>query len=199
MLKIPEQAVLCFEEWSKTQVVLYDISKAFLPLMSPRRNIHVHPICRNAKIIDSAKQCNDFDFWIMNDKIWQYPEGCLKYCHCGLLEWCMPVYSNNKHLCIIEAGVRCPRPEITYPFPRINAKLEHVPENCDIPFVDIPEAGLIMEGLRQLAARLQVWYEVLHKETYAENDVPRHIQIYKLFQHNYRSKINLATFLSHQQ
>ena len=185
---------MCFEQWSKTKVVLYDVSKAFLPIIPTQRKIHNHPICRNAKIKDNAKQCNNFDFWMMKNKIWQYPEGCLKYCHCGLLEWCMPVTSSNKPLCIIEAGIRRPCPETNYPFPIINAKLEHTPENCDIAIMDIQEAELIMEGLRQLAARLQVWYELLHQETYTESDTPRQVQIYKLFQRNYRSKLDLSKF-----
>lgn len=62
MLEIPEQAILCFEQWSKTKVVLYDVSKAFIPIIPPQHKIHNHPICRNAKITDSAKQCNNFDF-----------------------------------------------------------------------------------------------------------------------------------------
>lgn len=192
MLKVPEQAVLCFEEWSKTRVVLYDMARVFLPLMSLRRNIHEHPVCRASKIADSAKGCCDFDFWVTKDQIWQYPEGCLKLCHCGLLEWCMPVSSNNVHLCILEAGIRLPKPGVIYDFPMIREKSSGIVKNSGITFMDISEAELVMEGLRQLAARLQLWYELIHGESREGNEVPRHIQIYKFFQRNFRSNIDLS-------
>ena len=192
MLKIPEQAVRCFEQWSKTHVMIYDFCREFLPVMPLMRNIHRHSICDIAKTVDSAKQCTGFDYWLVQREVWRYRDGFLKHCHCDVLEWCIPIYSGNKLLCILEAGLRRPLPGVIYPLPMIREPVVRTIADTEVIFADIHEVELVMEGLRQLAARLQIWYEMLHREILEHAEVPRHIQIHALLLRNYRSKTSLS-------
>jgi AraC-like DNA-binding protein len=93
---------------------------------------------------------------------------------------------------MLEAGLRKPLPDMDYPFPVISEPITAAINDSTLKFAEIEEVKHVMEGMRQLAARLQTWYEALHKQEPEYSKDQRHVQLHKLFQRNYRSKLNLA-------
>ncbi len=158
MLSIPEQAVRCFETWSRTRVTLYDLAGEFITLLGPERFVHRHTACRPAKERDHCR-CVEFDVNVLRRDIWSHRDGVLKLCHAGLLEWAVPLYRRNRPVLILVAGWRRP-PAGKLPFACIADGAGEAPEGDE---TDAAELELVMEGLRQLAARLGEWLDADEK------------------------------------
>ena len=93
MLKIPEQAIQCFEELTATSVSCYVHTPIFSQAM--RYRIHTNRICSEVKRI-SGSMCSNFDCLGFCRDAWKIPEGCVKLCHAGILEWVFPVMRDGK-------------------------------------------------------------------------------------------------------
>ena len=191
MLDIPENAIKCFEKWSRTSVTVFDFSTFFSPTLPQSRNWHLHRSCELAKLADNSRQCVQIDRQTMKQEIWHYRQGCLKICHRNLLEWVVPVYSQEKLLCILEAGIRRPKPGAVYDIPTFQVPADPPGILCpEVPEVDVEEARMVMEGLRQLAARLHLWYEDYHKEQ-SEHNTTREVMLHRFFKKHCRESLSL--------
>ena len=172
MLKIPEQAIECFEELTGTHVSCYVHSPIFTQALKYR--IHNSIPCNEMKQI-SEKYCIHFDCLGLCRNAWKFPEGCVKLCHAGILEWVMPIMREGKLLCLLTTGCRRPpHGEIPEELILIRADTPvHPLDLSAIPRTERKELFRTMEAFRQLAARLLQWYEKMSCGDFAESDLSR--------------------------
>ncbi|OGV52169.1 MAG: hypothetical protein A2X49_05840 [Lentisphaerae bacterium GWF2_52_8] len=192
MLDIPEEAVACFEKWSKTKVTVYEFEPIFY-LSKPQRFMHCSKECSELKK-RHLKHCVDFDFTGYKAKKWDYPDGCVKICHAGFLEWIMPVCFKGKMLALLMAGLRYAPDAIPQSIPRYDTALPKL----NIRFPQIKKTGgeeilFIMEGLRQLAARLTQWVESIQDNQNWQTTLKRDELILFLIKQNCRGNMSLAS------
>lgn len=181
MFDIVEHAIRCFESWSETTVMIFDFSTDFSPLLPHNKKFHNYKCCQAVKIFDNAKRCVQFDYWAMQREIWRHPDGCLKLCHCNLFEWIIPIYSQEKLLCLLEAGIRKPKPGIEYTLPVLKEPSSgYIKDFPGVRELTNEEAEQVMEGLRQLAARLQLWHKMFHGEFNSMENIPRHVLLHRI-------------------
>lgn len=172
MLKVPEQAIQCFEKLTQTRISCYVHSPIFSLALNFR--IHRYPPCNEMKQI-SEQLCIRYDCLGLCRDAWRYPEGCIKICHAGILEWMVPVLSESRLLCLLVAGIRR--------VPEDGIPAELVAIQSDAPFYRVDLSGVPrpekeelfrnLEALRQLAARLQLWHEKMHRSDFSESDLSR--------------------------
>ncbi len=197
MFDVVERAIRCFENWSGTTVMIFDFSADFSPLLPADKKFHNYKCCEAAKIFDNAKRCIQFDFWTMQQEAWRYRDGFLKLCHCGLLEWVIPLYSQDKLLCLLEAGIRKPAPGVEYTLPILKESPSgYIRQFPDVRELTNEEAEQVMEGLRQLATRLLFWHRTLHEELDNMENAPRHVLLHRIMKSAKGKKMNLKTLAS---
>jgi len=96
-----------------------------------------------------------------------WPEGRYHVCHAGLVEWVTPVYAELELEWVLFAGVRSPGPGLVSAMREPLTDWERPPWDARVPMpapVEDGEAELILEHLRQLAARLQAWVRQREKQ-----------------------------------
>lgn len=172
MLKIPEQAIQCFEELTGTCVACYVHSAIFTQALKQR--IHNTLPCNEMKKY-SERHCIQYDCLGLCRDAWKFPEGGVKLCYAGILEWVMPVMREGKLLCLLTAGIRRP-PQEEIPTELIQIQPDapiHPPDLSTVPRTDRKELFRTMEALRQLAARLLQWHEKMYRGDFAEADLSR--------------------------
>ena len=172
MLRTPEQAIECFEELTATRVSCYVHSAIFTQALKYR--IHNTVPCREMKKI-SEESCIRYDCLWFCRNAWKFPEGGVKLCHAGILEWVMPVMREGKLLCLLTAGIRRP-PKEGIPTELILIQPDapiHPPDLSAVPETDRKELFRTLEAFRQLAARLLQWHEKMYRGDFAETDLSR--------------------------
>lgn len=158
---IPETAIITFEAWSNLRVFIWDIDKIhFLPYLAPVRINFDFPHClalRNSELHD---KCIFFEQTYTFEEIGKHPEGISKVCHAGLVEWCIPIFLEHQVVSILYAGHRTAISSIPIDLTDPQPVSTNLPWDDDLHMPELVtqnEAALFMEGLRQLAARLQLW------------------------------------------
>ncbi len=191
MLNIPEQAVACFEKWSSTTVTVYDFEPIFY-LSDMPRSMH---LCRECSLVKKAclRKCVDFDYVGYRARKWDYPDGCLKICHAGFLEWVMPVHYKERMLAVLMAGIRLAPDSVPAGFPHYISKEKRL-DNVfpELKKTDEEEILHVMEGLRQLAARLSQWFGTVQNDPELHTTLKRDEQILFLIRRHSRGNMSLA-------
>lgn len=187
-----ERAIRCFERWSATTVTLLDPSRRLVVENGTFRYKHTSHECQHAKSIN-PERCNAFCWHGLAREIIHYPEGGIKLCHAGMLDWFMPVFC-EEHLppVILSAGSR--RAPAVIPN-RLRIYREPLVDLCGqtAPAVhDEEELLLIHEGLAQLAARLRHYFSS-HGDRHANDQLPtpRATRIAALIDHHFFSPLEL--------
>ncbi len=174
---IPETAIAAYEAWSHLRVFIWDIDKThFLPYLPPIRMTLDYPHCLALRDTELHDKCIFFEQTYIFEEIGKHPEGVIKVCHANLLEWCIPIYLNHQVVSILYAGHRSAIADTPVDF--------HDPQplSTNLPWagslqtpkrVEKSEAILLMEGLRQLAARLQLWLLEAQTITGKPSPLPR--------------------------
>ncbi len=176
MLKVPEQAIQCFEELTGTSVSCYVHTPIFSQAM--RYRIHTNRICSEVKR-NSGTICSNFDCLGFCRDAWKIPEGCVKLCHAGILEWVFPVMRDGKLLCLLTAGIRRP-PEQGIPPELLRIASQervHPPDLSPVRRASQAELFRTLEALRQLGARLLLWYEKMIRDDFSPSDLSREDRI----------------------
>lgn len=159
--KIPEMAICAYEQWSRLHIVVHDLDRSLLfPYLSATHVRHAQPWCAAVKGAGLLYKCHAFESDHLHRVIVDYPEGRTHLCHAGLVEWVAPVWLEDRLVLILFAGQRLPGQSLTTfvrdPAPSTRA----LPWDRGMklpPPVEEAESTLLLEGLRQLAARLQLW------------------------------------------
>lgn len=158
---VPETAIRAFEAWTNLHVVIYDLDETLLfPYLSPAHVRHAQPYCLAVKSTSLREKCDAFERDALYAEIGNYPEGRVQICHAGLVEWVIPIMLEGRLALIVFAGQRLPGCTLT------NFVRDESPPSKELPWnermvlpsaVGEEESQLYLEGLRQLAARLELW------------------------------------------
>ncbi len=158
----PEAAIRCFERWSGLQVCFHDIERIMTAFLPYERYSHQNPFCALLKQRGYEPACRRFELDHLRPYLKANPEGCAKVCHAGILEWSVPVLHAGRIALVLFAGLRRPgrgvRVHLTDDRP--GRAFKFWPADLRKPGeVTEEQSELYLEGLRQLAARLQLWLE----------------------------------------
>lgn len=192
MHEIPEKALQCFETWSGLQVTFYDWTNSFTNCIVQERRLHMNEFCRVRKAFFQYANCLQCDYLQTQSKAWMLRDGAIKICHAGALELVVSIFSGYRFLAILTAGLR--RPPKILPDKLLVLRDEAVSksgEPIDLPEISAEEIELTLEGFRQLAARLRLWYESSSGKLFHEEKMPRPIQIEYVVQEHALGKLRL--------
>ena len=177
-----KNAVRCFEQWSRTSVTIYTFQSAYWYLFA-EYGMHPQKPCQTIKK-KHLQKCMTFDNKQLRDEILILRAGYLKICPGGFLEWCFPIHVDHTVIGIVLAGLRTPPAVLPAEYPVIDSRYR-VPETKihAVPQTDDAEIHLVMEGLKQLGARIE---QILASENIIHDtvDTPRATQIRLIIQKN---------------
>lgn len=204
------QAISTFEKVMRLKVTIHDFSGSLRPFLAPEYFQHGQPLCLAVKASPYGAACQNLEIHRLRWEILNQPEGRIHLCHAGLVEWVVPGLQDDKLNWILFAGQRTASPRLTIhqrdntPAPKISLW----PADTALPQpVEDEEAVLILESLRQLSARIQVWLtdtrkyldETLSKEVasngWVENQEllgTRRTEIRRYIQNHHTEPFNMA-------
>lgn len=157
MQNIPLTAIKCFEKTTGLNLSYYLYTPVFKSVLLHTE--HSVSICVKAKGL-YKKVCSLFDGVYVYKNIVNFPDGCLKMCHCGLFEVTIPVIHENQVLAVLNAGVFRVDSETLEQFPVIrNSAAVQLLDISGVDVIGREQLELHFESIRQLAARLTLWYQ----------------------------------------
>jgi AraC-like DNA-binding protein len=202
IFEVPVQAISTFEKLTGLKVTIHDFSGSLRPFLAPEYFQHNQPLCMAVKASPYGPACQNLEIHRLRWEILNQPEGRLHLCHAGLVEWVVPGLQDSKLIWILFAGQRTASPHLTKhqcdstPAP----KVPPWPADTKLPPpVEDEEAVLILESLRQLSARLQIWLTEARK--YLSGAVPkegqellvtRRTEIRRFIQNHHTEPFNMA-------
>lgn len=166
---LPMHAMAVFEKATKLSVAMHVYDVRIWPMLPPTRSWHDNTICRAAKQFDHAG-CMAFDQQAVRDELTRRPNGFVKICHAGLVEWvaCVnmldPTSMTMRPAMVLFAGQARPGDDLheVSPLTAANA-IEQMnlkdarSSRSSLPVVNASDAKTQLELLCQLAARLEQW------------------------------------------
>lgn len=174
MYDIPEKAVCCFESWSGLKVAVYDHASYFENCFLRNRHYHYQEFCEAVKCTGKERICQQLDQNLARKKSWLFREGGIKICHAGVFEFLISVYSGELLLATMTAGICRPPTQLPPGIPVLHSDLiRPATDLAVLPVITKEEIELKLEGFRQLAARLQYWFEAKAGELFANSSTPR--------------------------
>jgi AraC-like DNA-binding protein len=156
---VPAFAISAFERLSGLAVSFHDFSRTLWSYLPPDRFEHLNPYCRAVKTL-RIPACLRFEALIQDD-LRRQPEGLVKVCHAGYVEWVVPVVQEDVLRWILFAGVRRPGANLHRILKDPSPLPHHGPWSAGalaLPAVDDEEAMWVLENLRQLNERLITWH-----------------------------------------
>ncbi len=154
---IPMMAIGAFEKVTGLRITIHEVSGALWAFLPPERYIHTHPVCIAAKAQDMAA-CVRFDVVQTRAALSEQPAGRVHMCHAGLVEWVVPTIRMGQLQRVFFAGQRRPGPNFTgHQAPQVAHPPEWAKRIAALDPVNDDEAAWILELLRQLAARIELW------------------------------------------
>lgn len=158
IMETPESTIDVFERIHRLYVTVHDCTGDITPFLKPNRYYHRSPLCVAVKACGRTGHCWNFEINQLRLALASYSSGRIHVCHANLVEWAAPVWKNGKLRWVLFAGPRSPGKHLSQAvrMPLIPwRKSPWKKGNASPPPVDNNEAQLILEHLRQLAARLQ--------------------------------------------
>lgn len=158
--QVPEQAITAYEAWAKVRVTVHDLEGTLWPYLPAVRFNHDSAACFAVKGRRYNNECIRSDMTHLRKSLANSPEGQVKVCHAGLVECVVPVFMEGDLRWILFAGVRRPGKKLSCAqCDTRQTRGRDVWQGSRIAPapLDDPEAFQILEGLRQLAARLRCW------------------------------------------
>ena len=190
MLNVPLTAIRCFEKLTGLTMSYYVYSpvlRAFL-----MHTEHRVPICAAAKK-EFRRSCSSFDGGEVLRNIANFPDGCVKVCHCGLCEVTIPVIYGNQVTAIFNAGVFLAGEKLLKDFPLL--RQVGAPRKIDVSGVDTvsrERLELYFEAIRQFAARISMWYQKVDPGDIASGSLRPKEKLMYLIQYGAHRKLTLA-------
>ena len=137
-------------------------AEAFRPFVPPDRWYHENPFCQAVKDSGYDPVCTEFDQTKLHAEIVATPDGYVKICPAGLAELVVPCVCDERLLCVLFAGIRTPGKDLTASRPLLripHSSIGWPSVNRLPPPLSQGEAELRLEGLRQLGARIESWWQ----------------------------------------
>jgi AraC-like DNA-binding protein len=190
-----------FEKWSGLRVNLYDHTNGQLNVhLSYKYMMHMHEECVIVKKKYGGAKCFQFDRSIITDQSWSFRNGGVKICPYGFMEWVMPVYKDfHTLICTIIVGIRQAPARIPEGIYTSGDYFLSIKSNLPTTKTTNEEEILfIMEGLRQLAARVQLWHQ--NQNMKIKNEAasePRASRILSYIRQNFFTNITISSLAKH--
>ncbi|MDD5350380.1 MAG: AraC family transcriptional regulator [Chthoniobacteraceae bacterium] len=159
-LDVPERAIQAFEKIHRLHVTVHDLRGSLTHAVRRDRTHHTHPLCLCVKAAGGEPRCATFEIIRLRPALHAFPEGRCHVCHAGLVEWIAPVYDGPELEWVLFAGARTPGAGLTPACAEPRTRWRRSPWQASAampPPVEDEEAGLILEHLLQLSARLRGW------------------------------------------
>jgi AraC-like DNA-binding protein len=157
--EVPALAIEAFEALSGLTIVVHDIGGHLGPRLRPEQSYHTNPFCEAVKDSGYDPVCSDVDWLDLHPQIAEEPEGRIKICPAGLVECVAPVLVGGKLAAVLYAGVGRPAPDLVERCRTPMLPADSIRWPIEPPeLVGEEEAQFQLECLRQLAARLQIWW-----------------------------------------
>lgn len=157
---VPENAILAFEELAGVRVTVHDWEGTLYPFLRPERFLHASPHCQAVKAANFYMDCIRFDMDRVRREILNFPDGRVQMCHAGLVECVVPVLGEKGLRWTFFAGVMQPAGDLELDGvdpQQTGARTVWIKRGLNAQTVKNDRAMRILEGLRQLAARLRCW------------------------------------------
>ena len=106
MFELPEKAIRCFEQWSRTSVAIHGYSSEYEFMLNLDRTKHQHHFCMSFKSTPPGSHCREIDMKELSVAAHYYRNGGIKRCHAGVLEFFMPIWNGIQLQAILFAGIR---------------------------------------------------------------------------------------------
>lgn len=190
---VPETAIATFERVHAVLVTLHDFTGRIRARLKIDRGYHRHPLCHAAKARDHERACLDFDLVALHAAAPMHPSGFLQRCHAGLVEAVVPLRLNGSVVGVLNAG---PRAVGDTPLPILRSMpLAAGMTLPRLPTWNVEQAQDVLEGLRQLACRLERWMDDVGVDhTVTARD--RRSRILHVIDHGSRRHLTLADLAS---
>lgn len=164
---VPQQAIEAFEKTTGLNISIHDLSGILYNHLPHDRFFHCTPCCLAVKAAHD-RACVAFDVNRIHTDMRNRPDGIVKVCHAGLVEWVVPHLSSNGLDWLLFAGQRTPGKNFKAATWDSTPRPKPAPWKVNTPLpppVDDSEAQTILEMLRQLSARLERWCADLERST----------------------------------
>ena len=200
---MPESAIGVFEELHGLRVTVHDFRGDLWAHLDESRFFHAVEPCAVVKSQGAQARCNRFDREILLNEVARFPDGLSKICHAGVWEWVFPVFENEALRWLFFAGIRAPNPEIS-PDLRDSLWKNEAFSWREIAPVSPRDGRLVLEHLRQLAARIALWLREQQSENGAAHahfvttpQTQRATQILRFIERNHRRALRLRELAQH--
>lgn len=197
---LPEQAISTFESATGTQVSCHDLGAMLWRFLDPRHWQHNHSVCLLVKRHRQGS-CNTSCVDLVRCALRVSPQGLVKRCHAGLVEWVVPVIGDDGRIwAVLFAGARIAGKDLQIdsdepsgapgPWRRSAMDLQAVSEE---------QAAHILELFRQLAARLDLWRrtELPRLAGQVRTSRSRHDEIRTWIQQRHTEGVSLSSLSAH--
>ncbi|MCW8130195.1 MAG: helix-turn-helix transcriptional regulator [Planctomycetota bacterium] len=202
---VPLRVIRAFERTTGLHVCFHDLSGLLYAYLPPDRFAHNIPLCMAVKAMREPA-CVACDASFARTTLLERPDGAVKICHAGLVEWIVAHTRDERIEWVLFAGQRTPGRNLTVavrdpqspmrptPWPRTEA----LP-----PPVDDDEALGLLEMTAMLAARLREWQRAFearpgapqrraaNRTTPIPAQVARRVEIRRFVQARHRSAVRL--------
>ncbi len=164
-VEVPALAIGAYESWTGLRVTIHAADAAdggVWPFLPPDHSLHENPFCQAVKNSGYDPICTDTDQTTLHREIANEPAGRLKVCPAGLVECVVPCYEEDRLAWVLFAGVRTPGEGLSHLRPQRPISPETIiwPRGQALPRpVSAVQGELYLEGLRQLGARLELWWQ----------------------------------------
>ncbi|MBR7131729.1 MAG: helix-turn-helix domain-containing protein [Lentisphaeria bacterium] len=187
MFELPENALRCFETWSRTTVSIHGYSNEYELMLPVSRTKHQHPFCMHAKRMPVGSRCVATDVQTLGSEINRYRNGGIKRCPAGVMEWFMPVWDGIQLQAILFAGVRSAPPDWVSGVPLLDIGFDRRMTPAGVAEISPGEDALVLEGLAQLGARLKQFFDQIRDNGISDyRNTPRETLIRYLICRHYQ-------------
>lgn len=193
------QAVKTFEFYSKSTLTLHDYTGEIEAMLPIDLCLHLNTFCKQIKKNDATTQCVACDMQLIKQRAAEFPDGGLKLCPAGVLEYFYPVFVKGQLEAVLFAGLWQQPQELPADIPLLAAPENHPAAETALmksalPMLPVNESLHILEALRQLAARL-LQFSSMHHQTGVTAEVPRKRLIMQLAR-KYYNRPNVAELIA---
>lgn len=197
---IPESAITAFERLHGLTVTVHDLRGDLSPFLLPERKRHRHPLCNAVKNGGYERLCVAFDSVRLRQELPFQPEGRIQVCHAGIMELIVPSFSADGLDWIFFAGPLSPPAgmgdQVVRARPSAAVDLGRRPAASDAG-----RAELLLEALRQLAARLSSWARQHPRDDQRRDTAPlllrRRVAILQFIETHHMRDLAIADLAQH--
>ncbi|MFA5688039.1 MAG: AraC family transcriptional regulator [Kiritimatiellales bacterium] len=204
-----EKAISAFESIHSLNITVHDLSGILSPFIQAHRFHHRSRHCLAVKAQGQESTCVHFEISSLRPELSNIPDGRIHVCPAGFVEWVVPVFHQQELALVLFAGIRLPGKTLVSAIRTAPIKWDKSLRNKHRQKINVigeKEAQLILEHLRQLAARLQLWLENFYSvkkktkspDAFSANSlIKRKLIVYRFIEENYQEHLTVKMLAQH--